>query len=257
MLLLWATVSLAPLSFVGAGCNYSDVGFFECVEEKYIYLNEEIGEATSNLNEMKLDVGKIDMPPPVECVKDYCYEETNVIVVIKKTRKPLLAVVNSDTLPSREFAEKFDDIQEETKITNKSPIFDRVTLQKVLHDRGLLGVEPTGKIWYLTELAVMKLQCLKGYSEYNPSKDIFEIGPRTIQEVNALKERMKDENYLKDSRLPEVNLAECGDEFTRRQAKIGGLLKTPPTRANNHYGNYLRSGSSLQWDGEVVLKKVD
>jgi hypothetical protein len=47
----------------------------------------------------------------------------------------------------------------------------------------------------------MELQCIKGYSEYNKNKAIFEIGPKTIKEINNLKNRMKDRKYLSSTSL--------------------------------------------------------
>lgn len=243
-------------SVVSAECTYSDDWFFECVQEKYISLNENIWEE-SNLDKITLDLSQIDMPPPKECITDFCYEESNVIVILRKTWKPFLSIVNSDSMTTWGFAKEFDDIKETILVNNRTPIFDRVILQKVLYDRGLLWTKPTGKIWYLTELAIMRLQCIKWYSEYNTSKTIFEIGPQTIKEINNLKNRMKDQSYLASTSLPNVDLSQCGNEFVRRQSTIEWLLDTPPSWANNDYGNMVTPDSSLEWDWEVILKKVN
>lgn len=244
-------------AFVSAAeCWYNSSSYFQCTDEKKIYLNEDMnGEL--NLNEIMLDIGNIDMPPPTECVKDYCYEETNVVVTIKKTWKPLLSVINNSAMKPSDFAKKFEDIAETTVVDNWSPVFDRVVVQKVLYERWLLGAKPTGKIWYLTELAVMKLQCIKWFSEYNDAKAVFEIGPKTIEAINTLKHKMKDEKYLKNTWFPPVDFAKCGKEFVTRQSKIEWLLQSPPTWANNSYGPNLLTWSSLQRDGEVILKRAD
>ena len=50
------------------------------------------------LKEITLDLSEIDMQPPEECKTDYCYEETEAVVIIRKTWKPLLSVISRDSM---------------------------------------------------------------------------------------------------------------------------------------------------------------
>jgi len=217
--------------------------------DEIVWQNVDLDQIVLNLSDMSIDV-------PVECKSDFCYEESSVVVKVKKIWKPLTTIVNSDSLKSWEFAKEFSNLAEDQTIDNKSPVYDRVVLQKILYDRWLLWTKPTGKIWYLTELAVMKLQCIKWFSEYNSSKSIFEIWHKTIVELNKLKERMKNPDYLSDSKLPEIELSICGKDFISRYNTINSLLKNPPTWANNTYSNMIVPDTSIKWEGEVIIKKT-
>jgi len=241
-------------SFVSATCAYSDIWFYECTENRDIALSENIWWSTT-LSEISLDVWKIDMPPPKECLTpEYCYEETSMVVVIRKTWKPVLAVINNEAMPPSEFAEKFRDVQSTGILTNDSPLLDKVIFQKTLFNRWLID-KVTGKFWYLTELAVMKLQCIKWFVEYNETKTMFEVWPLTIKEVNNLKDRMKEEEYLAKTKLPDIDIKKCGKEFSQRETAIERLMQDPPSRASISYPRKAFSDPSLIWDGVVSLKK--
>jgi hypothetical protein len=75
---------------------------------------------------------------PVECKSDFCYEESSVVVKVKKIWKPLTTIINNNSLKSWEFAKEFSNIAENQTIDNKSSVYDRVVVQKILYDRGLL-----------------------------------------------------------------------------------------------------------------------
>jgi hypothetical protein len=84
---------------------------------------------------MDLDISEMNIERPKLCDKDFCYEEASVIVTVKKIWKPLTSVINDGNLTSWDFANKFDNIKETDLVDNKSSVYDRVVLQKVLHDR--------------------------------------------------------------------------------------------------------------------------
>lgn len=243
-------------SFVSAGCAYTDIWFYECTENRDIALSENLWWF-SNLSEISLDVWNIDMPPPKECINDeYCYEETSVVVVIRKTWKPVLAVINNEAMPPSEFAEKFRDVDLTGVLTNDSPLLDKVIFQKTLFNRWLID-KVTGKLWYLTELAVMRLQCIKWIVEYDESKTMFQAWPLTIKEVNELKDRMKEEEYLAKTKLPKIDLATCGKEFKQREKAIETLMQSPPSWAIKTYPKKAITDPSLIWDGVVSLRKEE
>ena len=242
------------VSYSTADCVQNDFWFYECVKEKHISVDE-LNWNTLDLDQIVLNLSEMNIDQPKECKTDFCYEESSVIVTVKKTWKPLTSVVNDENLKSWDFANKFDNIKETDLVNNRSSVYDRVVLQKVLHDRWILESKPTGKIGYLTELAVMQLQCIKWYSEYNSSKAIFEIWPRTIYEINNLKDRMKDENYLSSTSLPQFNLYDCDQSFISRYNAIKSLLKSPPSWANNEYKNMITPDTTLNWEWEVIIKK--
>jgi hypothetical protein len=242
--------------FVNADCFQNEMWFYECTQQRNITLDEVVWQEL-DLDEMVLDLSEIDIDSPQQCETDFCYEESDITVVVKKVWKPLTSIINSDSLSSWQFAQEFPDIKEENILDNKSSVYDRVVLQKILYDRWLLGVEPTGKIGYLTELAIMKLQCIKWFSEYNPEKTIFEIWSQTIWELNSLKERMKDSNYLVSTELPNIELEDCGPTFVSRYNAISNLMQNPPSWANNNYNNMITPDTSLDREGEVIIKKTE
>jgi len=209
-----------------------------------------------NLDQIVLNLSDMSIDAPVECKSDFCYEESSVVVKVKKIWKPLTTIINNNSLKSWEFAKEFSNIAENQTIDNKSSVYDRVVVQKILYDRGLLWTKPTGKIWYLTELAIMKLQCIKWFSEYNSSKSMFEIGPKTVKEINQLKERMKNQHYLSDTKLPVIELSSCGKDFVNRYNAISSLLKNPPSWSDNTYSNMIVPDTSIKWEGEVIIKKT-
>lgn len=241
-------------SFSVADCIQNDNGFYECTQQRSITLDEVIGQDL-DLDEMVLDLSEIDIDSPESCDTDFCYEESDITVIVKKIWKPLTSIINNDSLTSWDFANEFPDIWEDDILDNKSSVYDRIILQKVLYDRWLLGVKPTWKIWYLTELAIMKLQCIKWIDEYNSEKTIFEIWPKTITELNNLKHRMKNSNYLLNTQLPDINLEDCGSSFVSRYDAISKLLKNPPSRATNEYENMITPDTSLNWEWEVIIKR--
>jgi hypothetical protein len=66
---------------------------------------------------------------------------------------------------------------------------------------------------------------------------------------------MKDRKYLSSTSLWNFNLYNCDQSFINRYNTIKSLLKTPPSWANNSYNNMVTPDSSINWEGEVVIKK--
>jgi hypothetical protein len=77
----------------------------------------------------------MDFDDPKECSTDFCYKESQIIVTVKKTWKPMMSVINKEALKSRDFAKNFPNISEKKLLNNNSPVYDRFILQKVLYER--------------------------------------------------------------------------------------------------------------------------
>lgn len=243
-------------SFSYWDCLYNKQWYWECSQTKNILLDQTI-DRTITPEETNINLADMDFSDPKECTTDFCYKESQITVTVKKIWKPMTSLINSNSLNSWDFAKTFPNISEKKTLTNTSPVYDRFILQKVLYERWLLDSKPTWKIWYLTEQAVMALQCIKGFKEYDESKWMFIIGPKTIAEINKLKERMKDSTYLKKTRFPSVDFSSCWIEFKERNESLNTLIWNPPSRANNNYSNAITPNYSLKPEGEVKIKKSE
>lgn len=252
----WFFLSFIFLWYSFGNCVKNNNWYRECSETKKIILNQS-SDLSINPEETNIDLSKMDFDDPSECKTDFCYKESEIIVSVKKIWKPMSVVINSTWLKSRDFANNFPNISEKKLINNYSSIYDRYVLQKVLYDRWLMNTKPTWKIWYMTEQAVMALQCIKWIKEYDEKNWIFLIWSKTISEINKLKERMKNSEYLKNTKLPTINLKKCWNEFVERNADLTNLLWNPPSRANNNYWNNISPNYWLDIEGEVKIKKVE
>lgn len=237
-------------------CLYNKEGFWECSQTKNILLDQTI-DRTITPEETNINLADMDFDDPKECSTDFCYKESQIIVTVKKIWKPMISVINKEDLKSRDFAKTFPNISEKRILNNNSPVYDRFILQKVLYERWLLDSKPTGKIWYLTEQAIMALQCIKWLKEYDESNWMFIVWSKTITEVNKIKDKMKDSNYLKKTRLPNINFAKCWDDFEERNKDLNNLIWNPPSWANNNYWNAITPNYYLKPEGEVKIKKTE
>lgn len=237
-------------------CLLNKQWFWECSQTKNILLDQTI-DATITPEKANINLTDMDFTDPKECETDFCYKKIQITVTVKKTWKPMVSVINDDALKSWDFAKDFPNISEKKLLNNSSPVYDRLILQKVLYDRWLLDSKPTGKIWYLTEQAIMKLQCIKWLKEYNESSWIFVIWPKTIIEINKIKDKMKESNYIKKTRLPNVDFVKCWEDFQNRNEDLNTLLWNPPSWANNDYSNAISPNYFLKPEGEVKIKKTE
>jgi aminopeptidase N len=124
-----------------------------------------------------------------------------------------------------------------------------------LYERWILASKPTGKIGYLTEQAIMKLQCVKWFKEYDKTNGIFVIWPKTIEEINKIKNKMKKQGYIKKTFFPNVDLQKCWETFQTRNKLLNKLIVNPPSRANNKYLNHIDPNYSINPEGEIKIIK--
>jgi hypothetical protein len=64
------------------------------------------------LDEVILNLSDININQPKQCETDFCYEESSVVVTVKKIWKPLSSIINDNSLKSWEFAKEFKDIND-------------------------------------------------------------------------------------------------------------------------------------------------
>jgi hypothetical protein len=186
--------------------------------------DEEISENVLNIME-----GESNMPE--ECKKrrfgTYCTQKTDIKVEVNTTWTITEAsAIDSAHLSSDEFSEYYPGIQETIKVDNDSPEEDKLVVQRILYERGMLPVAPTGFIGHLTMMGITHLQQLKHiYSEPNG------IGPRTIEELNNLKDRMADPEYLEANPLPPPNPYEfapvLSDVYVDHAGKVDMIIDHP------------------------------
>ena len=235
-------------------CIYNKEWFWECSQTKNITINQDI-DKTIAPEETNINLANMDFTDPKECSTDFCFKESQITITVKKTWKPMTSVINDSWLLSWDFAKNFPNISEKKLLNNGSPVYDRLILQKVLYERWILDSKPTGKIGYLTEQAIMKLQCVKWFKEYNTANGTFIIWPKTIEETNKIKEKMKDPKYLKKTMFPNVDFTKCWKDFQTRDKELDNLAWNPPSRANNNYLNNINPDYSITPEGEVKIKK--
>ncbi len=244
------------ISFSYWDCIYNKQWFWECSQTKNILLDQSADRIITP-EELNINLADMDFSDPKECQTDFCYKQSQITVTVKKIWKPMTTLINKESLNSRDFAKTFPNISEKQLLNNNSPVYDRFILQKVLYERWLLDSKPTWKIWYLTEQAIMALQCIKWIKEYDESKWMFVIWPKTIAEINKIKEKMKDSNYLKKTRFPNIDFSYCWSGFKERNEDLNTLIGNPPSRANNNYSNAITPNYSLKPEGEVKIKKTE
>jgi hypothetical protein len=156
----------------------------------------------------------------------FCYEKTKIHTTINKEWEVVpVPPIWDKSLTPQQFAKFYPDLEEDKIINNWSPAKDKWITQRILYERGLLPVFPTGKIGFLTEEAIIKLQFFKGIEEIDQAKGVVIIGPQTIKELNKLKKRMEDETFVSRSPYPEINFADYSDFHQKRLLTIDKELK--------------------------------
>lgn len=221
---------------------YKENNIIEFTKDYHIYLDSE----KSKEKIVNIDFDNYNINPPKECLQkmSVCEETTDIHIITKKTWRVIrLDNISSKKLDPVLFAKYYPNIKSKNIINDGSPLQDKLITQRILYDRGLLNIEPTGKIGWLTEIAIMKLQHLKGIKEYDEKKGIVYIGPKTIKELNALKDRMKDPNYLKNNPLPNINVNDFDENFKKRLNEIQNMINKTSPNQNELYKNAINSSN--------------
>ena len=150
----------------------------------------------------RIDLSQYDLPQPEECMSPTvrCTEKTNVYLTVEtEWTIEEFADVQSRELTAYEYAVNYPPIEVQEVLPASDPK-DILLLQRALYDRGLLSVPPTGRFGALTERAILHFQQIKGYEEWFNGKVI--AGERTIDDINAMKLRMQDPEYLQATTAP-------------------------------------------------------
>lgn len=200
---------------------------------------------TSTESEKILDLNTYSIPAPEECSNKntLCEETVQVTINVEKTWViTTIASLDSAELESWEFAEKYSDLEECEELNDGSAPEDKFIAQRILYERGLLPVLPTGRIGYQTEKAVLELQALKDIYEYDAYRNIFYIGPETIRALNSLKDNLKDPEYLENNPLSDLTAEDLPEEYRDRWTELTNLIQS-----SNKY-NYPLSSDDITID---------
>lgn len=161
--------------------------------------------SSEKITENVLEIVENKKSMPEECQKRRfgvtCNQETKIKVDVETIWTITEAnPIHSSALTPEEFAINYPNIQETNILTNESSEEDKLVAQRILYERGMLSIPPTGFLGHLTQMGITHLQNIKQiYDE--PGR----IGSKTIKELNALKNRMKEENYIEKNYLPPPN----------------------------------------------------
>lgn len=266
---LLLSLFLLPVDIVFATKNvngylYQNDGTIEYTKQNNIYLKSNANSS----DQAQIDFSNYNVEPPSECYDKQivCEENTEITVITKKTWKPVTVQKITDShLTAESFAKYFPALPENKSLSGGSPLAPRLVAQRILYERGLLSRVPTGKMGYETELAILKLQCLKGINEFDAKRQVVLIGPKTVKELNQLKESMKDPEYLKSHLLPPVDLSKCSQPLQKRAvqlaaaqqkaeaaAPVAGRQKTAPVSTIDALP---LKPQFLKLEGEVLIKK--
>lgn len=153
--------------------------------------------------EIDLSGYKISMPEVCKNANVGCKEHTKVYLRLVKTWEiTTVPPLTDKKLQSTEFATYYPNLDTSKPITKNSDPEDVMLLQRALYERGLLPTLPTGRFGAMTELSVLHFNQIKGLTEC--SDKALQATTATIMEINAMKERMKDETYLRTTVAPEL-----------------------------------------------------
>jgi hypothetical protein len=220
------TLVIASLLFVHHEAAFSSSSYEVKNNKVYEIHANSSDELTENLLTLATDKENFY---PEECKRFgvSCSQKT----IIKVSAETTWTITNtdpitSDTLKTDEFIKNFPDIKETVRLDNGSDEKDKLVAQRILYERGLLPIPPTGNISHLTILAATYLQHLK-----NIGDEVGYIGPKTIKELNALKGRMADESYLDKSPLPPIKLNDLSpalkEVYANETNKINLIYNNP------------------------------
>jgi hypothetical protein len=188
----------------------------------------ELDTRNENIEEVSFSFAEYDIDAPAVCreANVFCHERTVITSQIKKEWEvvPVVQIWNPDLSP-QDFANFYPDLPEDKIISNGSHPNDKWTAQKILYERGLLDVFPTGKIGFKTEEAITKLQHYKDIEEIDEDKGIVVIGPETIRELNKLKDRMKSPEFTPNAPMPPLSLSDFPEFQKKRLQQINSELE--------------------------------
>lgn len=205
-----------------------------------------------------------DIAAPTVCQQAnvFCEEKTYIKTYVEKEWEVThVPQIWDKTLTAQQFSKYYPNLSEEDGVIhNWSDPKKKWIVQRILYERGLLGVFPTGKIGFMTEDAIARLQYYKGIEEIDYKKGIIIIGPKTIHELNKLKERMKNPDFVSRTPLPEIPF----DHMTPfHQKRLGTIYEELRTREYIKNENTLvpqmgimkpkDSGNLIQIQGEIKM----
>ena len=205
----------------------------------------------------------IDAPAACRQANVFCHEKTIIKAHIEKEWEVIpVPAIWDEALTPQEFATFYPDLEEDQIINDWSNPTDKWITQRVLYERGLLDVFPTGKIGFKTEEAIADLQYFKGIEEIDEQKGIVVIGPQTIKELNKLKARMEDPNFVSRSPLPHIpneertafhqkRISQISSELQRREALP---VDTDPLAPQLPIIKPENNGNMIRFSGEATIK---
>lgn len=218
-------ISLA-LGFFSGVIAASQLGSYFIHAEKEFEI--ELNTRDENREEASFSFAEYDIEAPAICgeANVFCHERTTITSQIKKEWEVVpVAQIWDPSLSPQDFANFYPDLNEDQIISDGSHPNDKWTVQKILHERGLLEVFPTGKIGFKTEEAITKLQHYKNIEEIDEEKGIVVIGPKTIKELNKLKDRMKSPEFTPNAPMPPLSLSDFPDFQQKRLQQINSELE--------------------------------
>ena len=96
-------------------------------------------------------------------------------------------------------------------------------LQRPLYDRGILPVLPTGRFGAMTEQAILHFQQIKGI---DPCTDRPAYADnRTVAEINKMKHRMRDPDYLRQTQAPNFEIQALCPQTKYRAQLLDDFIK--------------------------------
>jgi hypothetical protein len=206
----------------------------------------------------------IEAPSICRQANIYCHEKTIVTSHVTKEWEVIpVAAIWDPQLSPQDFANFYPNLPEDKIINDWSPSSQKWILQRILYERGLLEVFPTGKIGYLTEEAITKLQYYKNIEEVDELKGIVVIGPKTIKELNKLKTRMKSDDFISNSPMPLIPFENFSPFQQQRLLTINKALQRPLTFEEKQevlvpslgIVKPENSGNMLKFQGEAVIER--
>lgn len=151
--------------------------------------------------EIDLSGYTITMPEVCKNANVGCKEHTKVYLRLVKTWEITTVPALTDAkLQSTEFSTYYPNLDTSKPITKHSDPKDIMLLQRALYERGLLPTLPTGRYGAMTELSVLHFNQIKGLAQC--SDFALQATTATLAEINAMKDKMKDEAYLRVTNPP-------------------------------------------------------
>lgn len=187
-------------------------------EQKTIEI--ELNSTSDDLTK-EIDLRQYSIPMPEECnlPNVSCKEATKVHMKITKTWDiTTVYELDDERLTAVDYSLYYPDIETDEPIKRNSDPKQVKLLQKALYERGLLPVAPTGRYGAYTELAIIHFNAIKGLGECDANAVNASLA--TIAEINAMKSRMADPNYLTSTSPPPLNVENLCEPLQVRVAEL-------------------------------------